>query len=64
MKVVNTRNALVGWATIKIARRVLAGKQRSTAATRAARGAVAAGLVTAGGALVVLKKRRRGGTEE
>jgi hypothetical protein len=64
MGIVNRRNAVVGWAVLKLGKRVAKQKAQDVAPSPRA-GGVAAGVVAALGGLVFWRKARgRGGSEE
>jgi hypothetical protein len=62
MGIVNKRNAIVGWLTLKVAKRAVRKQAQKVGASgvRASRGAAAGALAAAGGALLFLRKRRGG----
>jgi hypothetical protein len=66
MGVVNKRNAIVGWLTLKVGKRVARKKAQQVAASgkRAGRGAKTGALAAAGGVLLFLRSRRGGASGE
>ena len=62
MGIVNKRNAIVGWLTLKVAKRVVRKQAQKVGASsvRAGRGAATGALAAAGGALLFWRKRRGG----
>lgn len=64
MGIVNRRNAVVGWAVMKIGKRQ--AKKKAQAAVPDARtgGALAGALAALGGALLAWRKKRGGGPAE
>ncbi len=66
MGIVNKRNAIVGWLTLKVGKRVVRKKALEAAATgkRAGRGAATGILAAAGGVLLFLRSRRGGASGE
>jgi hypothetical protein len=60
MAILNKRNALVGWVTVKLGKRVV--KQKAAGAVPSARtgGAAAGGLAALGGALLFWRRKRGG----
>ena len=63
MGIVNKRNAVVGWLTLKVGKRVVRKKAQGVAAggKRASRGA-ATGVLAALGGVLLFWRRKRGGT--
>ncbi len=66
MGIVNKRNAIVGWLTLKVGKRVVRKKAQQAAAsgTRAGRGAKTGALAAAGGVLLFLRSKRGGASDE
>jgi UPF0716 family protein affecting phage T7 exclusion len=66
MGIVNKRNAIVGWLTLKVGRRVVRKKAQEAAASgkRAGRGAKTGALAAAGAVLLFLRSRRGGPSDE
>ena len=66
MGIVNKRNAIVGWLTLKAGKRVLRKKAQEAAAgsKSAGRGAKAGVLAALGGVLLFLRSKRRGASDE
>jgi hypothetical protein len=61
MSIVNKRNAVVGWLTVKVGKR-LVKRKAADAVPRATTGGAAAGaLAAAGGALFFWRRAKRGG---
>ncbi len=62
MGIVNKRNAIVGWLTLKVAKRVVRKQAQKVGASsvRASRGAATGALAAAGGALLFFRKKRGG----
>jgi hypothetical protein len=63
MSIVNRRNAVVGWITVKMAKRV-AKKKATDVAMDPKTGGVIAGLTAALGAVLLQRKRRSGDGSE
>jgi len=63
MGVVNTRNAVVGWAVVKSGKYALKHKARESA-TRSRMGAWAAGTLAAAAFVTYKARRKRGGSSE
>jgi len=61
MSIVNRRNALVGWATVKVGKRVVKRKAADAVPSARTGGAAAGALAAAGGALFFWRRARRGG---
>ena len=62
MSIVNRRNAVVGWAVLKVGKR--AAKKKAQGVTPSARtGGVAAGGLAALGGLLFFWRKKRGGTD-
>jgi len=70
MGIVNRRNAVVGWAVLKLGKQVAKKKARSVVpgtaddSLRPNRPAIVAALAGAGGALLFRRRRRSGGSGE
>jgi LPXTG-motif cell wall-anchored protein len=60
MTIVNKRNALVGWLTVKVGKRVVKKKAQGAVPGPRTGGAVAGALAAAGGALFFWRRKRGG----
>ena len=63
MGIVNRRNAVIGWAVVKIGKRAAKKKAGETVPSARTGGALAGGLAAVAGALLFWRKRR-GGEDE
>jgi hypothetical protein len=61
MGIVNRRNAVVGWLTLKVGKRVAKKKAQDAVPSARAGGAAAGALAAVGGALLFWKKKRGSG---
>jgi hypothetical protein len=66
MGIVNKRNAVVGWLTLKVAKRVARKKAQEVALSskRAGRGAATGALAAVGGVLLFWRKKRGSTSDE
>jgi hypothetical protein len=66
MSIVNKRNAVVGWLTLKLGKRVVRKKAQEVAASGklAGRGAATGALAAAGGVLLFWRRKRGGASDE
>jgi hypothetical protein len=62
MSIVNRRNAVVGWAVVKLGKRAAKKKAQDAVPTARTGGAVAGGLAAVGGALFFWRKKRGSAT--
>ena len=62
MAIVNKRNAVVGWVTLKLGKRVVKQKAADAVPSAKTGGAAAGGLAALGGALLFWRKKRGGDT--
>jgi hypothetical protein len=60
MSIVNKRNAVVGWATLKVGKRVVKRKAQGAVPSARTGGAAAGGLAALGGALFFWRRKRGG----
>jgi hypothetical protein len=63
MSILNRRNAVVGWAVTKVAKRVVKKKAADVTPSARTGGAAAGALAALGGALLFWKKRSGGNAE-
>jgi hypothetical protein len=61
MGIVNKRNAVVGWLTVKVGKRVVKRKAQDAVPSAKTGGAAAGALAAAGGALFFWRRAKRGG---
>jgi hypothetical protein len=64
MSILNRRNAIVGWLTTKVVKRVVKKKAADAVPTARTGGATAGALAALGGALFFWKKKRSGSSGE
>jgi hypothetical protein len=62
MSILNRRNAVVGWLTVKVAKKVV--KQKTADAASSPKTGIAAGVAALGGALLFWRKKRTDDSSE
>jgi hypothetical protein len=64
MGIVNRRNAVVGWVTLKVGKRVVKQKAATVAPAAKTKGGAAAGALAAFGGALLFWRHKRGGTSD
>lgn len=63
MSVINKRNAVIGWITVKVGKRAVRRKAQGAAPSARTGGVMAGGVAALAGLLMFKRKRRSTGTE-